>query len=384
MLLKLYLLVCKILMISFFTASWAFAQNLVPNPGFEQYHQESKGHSLFTNVVSWFNSCPNNHLPEFGTPDHLYAADAGNGYRRNEKYFTPRSGYCTAGLISYMQRLDNFREYISIKLEQPMMTGRTYQVSFWLSSGNHATFGSIGTNGFGVALSMYPPEQRRHEPLNMQPQFQLEKVFFKTGWQQFSFTLYADRPYAYLTMGNFLRDSQTAMRYFSYDIDPQSYFYVDDVSVVEGEGLPEDTQPTVSRPQTAAAAPQQPKPEQASVTPPAQPLEGRQVEVQSAFEAAPSGYVKLKLWDPRQVDGDVISLQFNGKWLLRNYTLRKRKKKIELFMERGAENKLIFFAHNLGEEPPNTAAIKLKSGKHVSTVSIRSDLNYCGAIELRR
>ena len=352
-------------------------QNMVPNPGFEEYLKESKGQTFMENVAEWFNANNRQNTPLYGTPDHMFSADIGNGMHRNERFFMPYKGSCTAGLISYIQRIPNYREYLSVQLKTPMRTGQTYHVSFYLSSGNHATFGIIGSNGLGAAFTVNKPDQRMYEPLPHAPQFQLQKVFYATGWHRVSFEFTADKPYRYLTFGNFLGDSRTLRRYYSYDIDPQCYFYIDEVSVTT-EPLPEEAPENSAVAEDNMASKPTVPPAPAVKIP---PLENRPVEVQSTFYAD-SREVTIKVWDQREVDGDIISLMYNGEWILKRHTLSKSKRKIKLMVDQGKENTLIFFAHTLGDEPPNTASISLKSGKEKREFNIRSDLNYCGAIQL--
>jgi len=347
------------------------AQNLVPNPGFEDFFEESKGHALISNVKEWYNTNQSQPAGLFGTPDHMYAAKRFDGSQRNDAYFAPHQGLSSAGVITYMQRIRNYREYLSIRLKESLKMGKKYKVTFYISSGNHTAFGNIGTNGFGIYFSQVPVKQYVHEPLSEKPQYMLKDIFFKTEWQEISFTLEVDRPYRYLTFGNFLRDYQLDKRYYNYDIDPQSYIYIDDVSVELIEEEPEEEIVAETPPSVDPEIPDHPD------------LEGRGVEIQSNFQIE-KGKIVIKIWDLREVDGYVVSLKFNGEWVLRNYMLKKRKKKVKIYYRSDMENALIFFAHTLGEEPPNTAAISIKSGKSKRRLNIRSDLNYCGAIQFRK
>ncbi len=109
-------------------------------------------------------------------------------------------------------------------------------------------------------------------------------------------------------------------------------------------------------------------------------LEGRAItrlrEV-DVFKEQITAYV----WDVNKEDGDVISLQFNGKWILKDYYLKKEKKAIQLKIEPGKENRLVLFAENLGSIPPNTCAINFNDGKQSRNLSLISDKVSCGALE---
>ncbi len=349
---------------------WA-QDNLVLNASFEEIAQETRGQAYMENVAHWYNANKRQNTPLYGTPDHMYAAKRYNGTTRNDAYFKPFEGKSTAGVITYMQRVRDYREYISIRLTKEMQIGNTYEVSFYITNGNFTTFGNIGTNGFGALLTEVPVEQRAYEPLYEKPQFMIDDIFYSTEWQKITFKVKADRAYRYLTLGNFLRDYYIKKRYYHYDVDPQSYFYIDNVSVVEidDEVSYEEEEPIVTQ--------QVAEPEKEEV------LEGRNVNVQNRFKIN-KWSITIKVWDRKEVDGDVISLRYNDRWILRNYSLRKRKKKIKINYQPSKDNILVFFAHNLGEEPPSTAAIMLKSGKEKRYMNIQSDMKYCGAIQLVR
>lgn len=70
----------------------------------------------------------------------------------------------------------------------------------------------------------------------------------------------------------------------------------------------------------------------------------------------------IDIWDGGHIDGDIISLLFNEKPLLANYTLTKDKKQIKIPLLPGSENTLTIIANNEGNEAPNTANLLLTDG----------------------
>ena len=90
-------------------------------------------------------------------------------------------------------------------------------------------------------------------------------------------------------------------------------------------------------------------------------VQKRKVTDHKQFEIE-SRYVILEIWDNAQVDGDTISLNFNGKWILKNHGLAKGKERLFIKLEEGKENEIIFFAKNVGSIPPNTTSITLIDG----------------------
>ena len=95
-----------------------------------------------------------------------------------------------------------------------------------------------------------------------------------------------------------------------------------------------------------------------------------------------SRYVILEIWDNAQVDGDTVSLNFNGKWVLENYGLVRGKKQIFLKLEEDQPNELIFYAKNLGRISPNTTAITLIDNEEKKEFEINSNLDENGKITL--
>ena len=95
-----------------------------------------------------------------------------------------------------------------------------------------------------------------------------------------------------------------------------------------------------------------------------------------------SRYVVLEIWDNAQIDGDTVSLNFNGKWILKDYGLVRGKKQVFLKLEEGQSNELIFYAKNLGKISPNTTAITLIDRKDKKEFEINSNLDENGKITL--
>ena len=71
--------------------------------------------------------------------------------------------------------------------------------------------------------------------------------------------------------------------------------------------------------------------------------------------------VVIKVWDNSEIDGDIISIALNGEYILREYTLKREKKKLKIRLQPG-ENELLVEAHNVGSVPPNTAAVSMRQG----------------------
>ena len=91
--------------------------------------------------------------------------------------------------------------------------------------------------------------------------------------------------------------------------------------------------------------------------------------------------IEIAVWDSEEIDGDTISLYFNGEWLLKEYPLKKKKKKISVIVKKNADNYLVLYAHNEGKRPPNTAALEIDDGGKVRKVGLSSDMETCDALK---
>jgi len=108
-------------------------------------------------------------------------------------------------------------------------------------------------------------------------------------------------------------------------------------------------------------------------------IEGRNVLKTENFNVSDS-ILLISVFDNSYIDGDTLSLYFNGSWILYHYGVLKMKKEIRLSLKPGTNNFLVLFANNLGKTPPNTAVISFRDGKRDHIVRLSSDLHSCSAV----
>ena len=90
--------------------------------------------------------------------------------------------------------------------------------------------------------------------------------------------------------------------------------------------------------------------------------------------------VKLELYDNGEVDGDSVSLFYNGKVLLAHKRLSETPILLEIPVPVEEVNELVMYADNLGTLPPNTALMIVRDGNKRYEVRITSDLKKSGTI----
>ena len=91
--------------------------------------------------------------------------------------------------------------------------------------------------------------------------------------------------------------------------------------------------------------------------------------------------ITIEIWDDQKEDGDSISVNFNGKWLLENYELKSKAISLELELN-NTENFLVLHALNLGIVPPNSAAIAVIDGYKRRKYKLISDIENSGTLRI--
>lgn len=110
-------------------------------------------------------------------------------------------------------------------------------------------------------------------------------------------------------------------------------------------------------------------------------LDQRPAETQHQIEVFRED-ISISLWDDQEVDGDIISLKFNGEWVLRDYSLTAIPKILKLKVKPGEVNYFEMFALDEGSIPPATTALIISDGIRNHKVSLRSNPEVNGRVEI--
>lgn len=109
-------------------------------------------------------------------------------------------------------------------------------------------------------------------------------------------------------------------------------------------------------------------------------VKGRDVLLQNTITVNSTEF-EIEIWDQSMPDGDSISLNLNGKWILENYEVVKQKLKMKVKISASNPNNyLILYALNLGEFSPNTAAVAVLVGGKEYKLTLKSDMKSSGAL----
>ncbi|MEZ4761143.1 MAG: T9SS type A sorting domain-containing protein [Flavobacteriales bacterium] len=195
------------------------AQNLVPNPGFEETDSCTFGLGL-GELHNWYSA--------YLTPDHLQSClpyGSANGLPMNQfTYQQPYEGNSCAGIHTYDgDSGQEWREWLLVPLLNTMVPGQTYYCSF---RANAAFGGNVSNPNIWLAsdhLGMFFTTYDRHwtwgDPypaaLNqahiLYPQILSDTV----GWTLVSGSFVADSAYTYLMIGNFFSNALTDTLHFA-------------------------------------------------------------------------------------------------------------------------------------------------------------------------
>ena len=83
--------------------------------------------------------------------------------------------------------------------------------------------------------------------------------------------------------------------------------------------------------------------------------------------------VYISIYDNGEIDGDVITVIFNGAIVLANQTLSDQPISFRLKLKKGIENTLTMYAENQGKTPPNTAIMRIQHGENYQKVLLSAD-----------
>lgn len=133
--------------------------------------------------------------------------------------------------------------------------------------------------------------------------------------------------------------------------------------------------------QTLAVAAPTPMPAPYQVRPIPTQLEGRKI-LSGKETIVSDNEITLQIWDDGEEDGDIISIYFNGNWLLQNHLLTKKIKQLPITLDTNGDNYLILYINNEGSRPTNTVALSIDDGIRKRRLSLSADQRSCQSVRL--
>ncbi|HKR07096.1 MAG TPA: hypothetical protein VJY62_20835, partial [Bacteroidia bacterium] len=210
---------CSIILYFFIISNHAAAQNLVINPGLENYII-CPGFGQFDSIYinDWCK-------PTYGSTDYYHNNCPGIQPASQ----IPHGGDAYFGVIAYNYGTE-YREYATGELSVPLTAGVQYTVEFNVSL-NDGYIQAI--NEMGAYLSpMLPGPYPNSLHIPVTPQIQNSGILGSTSsWMLVTGTFIAAGGERFITIGNFNDDLNTTITMVGNTGSFGAYYFVDDVSV---------------------------------------------------------------------------------------------------------------------------------------------------------
>lgn len=228
----------------FFTLCICSAQNLVPNPSFEQYDTcpigqgnlyRAIGWSSYSETPDYFNSC--NNIGPAGVPSNIVS------------FQNARTGNAYAGFYAFALYGNDTREIIGCKLNQVLNIGQEYFVNFYVNAAYNSKPGwniTFAVNKIGVRFSTKTYSYWDPVSINNFAQLYTNSIIEDTlNWVKVSGSFIADSSYEFVSFGNFFTDSATTHISIG---TPSSYayYYIDDIIISADSTFGNDEPPLIN------------------------------------------------------------------------------------------------------------------------------------------
>ncbi|MBU0489092.1 MAG: hypothetical protein KKD31_14195, partial [Bacteroidetes bacterium] len=210
--------------------------NLVINPGFEEVNSCPDNAGQLNYAVGWSTPL----IGGAGNPELYHTcctqpSMCGIPLNCNNYSFQfSHSGEGYAGIdVLFSYYIDDWREYIQTKLTGKLIAGHTYCVRLYCSLSDQCrsyitSLGIYFDNG-----DVSPPSPHGLAPVSPQILNTLQPLSDTINWMEIEGSFVATGTEEYLTIGNFSPDSTSGIGFFGTPSSWVSYYYIDDVSVID-------------------------------------------------------------------------------------------------------------------------------------------------------
>lgn len=416
------------------TAISIHAQNLVPNPGFEELLKEPCSCMTDQNMMKEFikgwcaaNEGTSDIISSTAKDHECYASTAstcpyGNGN------CSPHNGQ-TMGLIIASESGGSYREYVANKLTQPLVKGQRYYAEFFLQLTSKS---EMSCDNIGISFFTGELKPREGYFIAAEPKIKTSHAIgIDSGWVKVSGSFIADSAYTYIVIGNFAptekisyktRNGKAATPSTNGDV----IYFIDDVTVrpmttklkasgdtlvvagatahLKASGAKNYSWADAEKPKVIIGHDAQFKSlmnkertfivygdngESISITvgvihqvPVYIPtLNGRKVKKGRTIEVHHET-VTVTVYDDNKVDGDSISLYYGDSCITQHLGLTHKKITFTIPIDKAHPRQLILFAENQGSMPPNTASVSIGDGKQSISLVLSSDMKNCDSVLL--
>ncbi len=209
------------LAISLLCGTSLWAQNLVPNPSFEQITDCNLYFDQIDKVKFWKGY----HF----TPDAFHACAESPFLRTPSNTFdvqSPATGKGYIGILTYHWEFDN--ELVGAKLLSPVKAGKKYEIKLKVSrAAAHARY---ATNHLGILFSNQPEKAYNDRKYHW---LVTEVIEESDVWHEIKAIISPEQDFAYIVIGNFFPDKENTIRKMESGSFDAAYYFIDDVSVLQ-------------------------------------------------------------------------------------------------------------------------------------------------------
>ncbi|PSK88124.1 gliding motility-associated C-terminal domain-containing protein [Taibaiella chishuiensis] len=224
-------LLCSVCSVLLFSLN-AGAQNLAPNPSFENFNACPTAVSQIAEplvsptVLDW-------HRPTWASTDYFNSCSTGTVSVPDNAFGSQqaRTGNAYVGFYS-----EEYREYIEGRLLAPLAANHRYYVSFWLnlSDGDYTGRAVDQFGAYFSADSIYNPLTTEFLPVVPQVVSPVGQVYKdRINWEAVSGTFTAAGAERWVTLGNFTSQANLNIETVPSMWPGQAYYYMDDVCVLD-------------------------------------------------------------------------------------------------------------------------------------------------------
>jgi gliding motility-associated-like protein len=212
------------------------------NPSFEQNTAMPQLLGEWNKVIGWTNAGS-----DVAVPDYYKVGASASCDLPETPYaiLNAQNGNAVMGVQLCGRQNTNKRAYLQTQLQSPLVRGKKYKFSFYLSNGRLTPTSNAGLaiDRVGVYISSFAPVQTGYDPLYFIPQFAIDTVFYSETWRKVSFEyvpLIDDEKF--ITLGVFGSDSDREIVIEGSGNPEVGYYFVDNFSCIEidGDNVPDE------------------------------------------------------------------------------------------------------------------------------------------------
>ena len=180
-------------------------------------------------TTDYYNSCAT-----YSTNIQVPISSMGN--EGNHTTGTNTGGY--EGLIAYDDNIgtpSSYREYFMQQLKCPLISGQSYNISFWASEGDYCSY--LCNIGMALTQSIFAPTATLPQPIT--PQLLTSTPVGSVGWTQVTLNNFIGNNEQFITIGNFNDDTHCGVvsnpnvmvSPITGTTAPTAYYFIDDISI---------------------------------------------------------------------------------------------------------------------------------------------------------